>query len=737
MLSSCFRIMTYPCHALNKVSPREKIQLSVIGPEGAGKTTLCWQLTGSLKAKKGEHPLASAGAKTFGPIHDVGQKGMDVMLHDMGGRDGFRGIWKSYILKSHGIVFVVDASASAMAKAKRALDEIASDPQFQGKPLLIVSNKQDCDDVLGVVRVSKALNVKERGTECYRIIETIATDENTINVSEGGLAWIVDQICGQLSTINKMRHKAMEKHEIDLKKRVRESENDANDAISRRERAIERARETGQYKKGDKIQICLECNDVVATTKSIESSWRPVCESCDKKLKAVYDKKYGKIRCVVCGGKASRKSKLVGWKPVCNTCDTRLKKGETKEQIQATPEVHSSAGMSSVSSLLQNVTGTYATSEGTNEHVRMVGNKHAVFHENADGWWASLTIEDDATVRLEVAENGSTFTGTISETTNNVFVKWSDGDLWTQTKEKGSAAVSQASREIDFLLRICGEWATKQGTSEIVKQRALDDGDDTSEVVEVFHGFAAASAGGSTEVVKWGEIVTAISSKNDDTMRLQLTTTEGDRFEGTMKGRDAETTITWSDGDTWFALPPLLSHVAGKYRTADNSFERVAADENANDGAYKVYHNDDDKESWGHIRFDRAKTATESSTLVLELTDREDGTTYAASFEASTSSGIAVIQWSDGDRWEREMSAGETAELKSSLKLLKKERKLAKKKHRRIESTSKKDISSSSPSRRNNAPSKSPTKVVRHAATKTPCKAPRSARHRGGKKRVA
>jgi len=764
-------MVTPPCcgSGAARLLPESAVNVVVIGPESSGKTTLCWQVHDkhAQKHATGQKPMPTLGANKLDPIEGIGERETTVRLYDLGGRDSCRGIWKSYFHKVHAVIFVVDASAPTDS-AKQILCKATQHEDLRGKPLLVVCNKQDGDTCVGAVRMSKKLDLKNQGTDSYRIIETVGTDTHTSSVFRGGIGWLADQVMNQYETLDKRVREALEKEREAAESTLRESEAVVSKVREKRQRALEREMKKIEGKSADDgkpIQICLNCNDALATTKSLASAWRPVCAPCNKVLKVKYKKKYGGVKCIICGRKAVKKSSRVKWKPVCGVCDKRLEAGESKEDILASPsavdeepeeeeeEEEEDAPTSLSASVLQNVTGTYRTGDDCIEHVRMIGNQHVVFHDNANGYWATFTITSDRKVRLAVLEDDSSYTGTLSENNREVIVTWSDGDTWTQTKEVGSMKADTSSADCRILERMCGEWRTGQGTLEKVRIPSTYEGIPSS--LDVSHDLHLEKG---SKTFKWGSIARTARSLSGDPSdgeadaSIVLTTTDGETVDGTLSG----STITWSDGDRWVSVPRAFAFVAGHYTTSDGSVETIfALDHTCKSVSFEVRHGDD-VASWASFavhdsKGGRVSSAASVASIALQLTDCEDSSTYDATLKADLSSSSCSITFSDGDEWRRTMTDSEISTLRSffeelartkklldpsrmskmpSRKKSKKKKKTKKKKKIKTKVETPKKMEAAGRERPEKLVIPSPTKVIHRCdpESKTPCKGPSPAK---------
>lgn len=69
-------------------------------------------------------------------------------------------MFSAYFSQASGIIFVVDAcSQTRLPEAREALNEVLEHERMKGKPLLILANKQDCDNAIGEGPLSEQLNL--------------------------------------------------------------------------------------------------------------------------------------------------------------------------------------------------------------------------------------------------------------------------------------------------------------------------------------------------------------------------------------------------------------------------------------------------------------------------------------------------------------------------------------------------------------------------------------------------
>ena len=69
---------------------------------------------------------------------DFKQGKFDVTVFDLGGGKRIRGIWANYYAESHGVIFVLDASAEdRLQECKDCLEDVLKKEKIRGKRILL------------------------------------------------------------------------------------------------------------------------------------------------------------------------------------------------------------------------------------------------------------------------------------------------------------------------------------------------------------------------------------------------------------------------------------------------------------------------------------------------------------------------------------------------------------------------------------------------------------------------
>ena len=78
---------------------------------------------------------------------------------DLGGQTDLQGLWTKYYPECHSILFVVDATDTArMEEVGHIFETLINDDDVEGVPILILANKQDCQNALPIEGIKEIFN---------------------------------------------------------------------------------------------------------------------------------------------------------------------------------------------------------------------------------------------------------------------------------------------------------------------------------------------------------------------------------------------------------------------------------------------------------------------------------------------------------------------------------------------------------------------------------------------------
>ena len=168
-------------HATSK----QEYSVLLLGLDNAGKTTLLEQIKSTYSPD--HHPHLNTVPTVGQNVSVVDLPDLYLRIWDVGGQHSLRGLWRSYYGNCHAIVFVIDSTdvgdadierlskgvgndehEGRLEECKLVLEDVLENEDTEGVPVLVLANKQDCEDCVEVVRIKEGLVRKvfegEKGT---------------------------------------------------------------------------------------------------------------------------------------------------------------------------------------------------------------------------------------------------------------------------------------------------------------------------------------------------------------------------------------------------------------------------------------------------------------------------------------------------------------------------------------------------------------------------------------------
>lgn len=134
---------------------KRNITLGLFGLDNAGKSSILENLANE---EVDENPLPTMGYSS----RRFSKGRYNILLMDLGGGPDIRGIWPKYFAETHGIIYVVDTSdVDRMTECKEELLKLLKDNRMTCKPLLILCNKSDKQESIGLLEVMEKLDLRK------------------------------------------------------------------------------------------------------------------------------------------------------------------------------------------------------------------------------------------------------------------------------------------------------------------------------------------------------------------------------------------------------------------------------------------------------------------------------------------------------------------------------------------------------------------------------------------------
>ncbi|KAM8840339.1 ADP-ribosylation factor-like protein 4A isoform 1-T2 [Spinachia spinachia] len=136
------------------------LHIVILGLDCAGKTTVLYRLR--FNEFVNTVPTKGFNAERIKMSFGVWRRTVSFHFWDVGGQEKLRPLWRSYTRCADGIVFVVDSvDAERIEEAKTELHKITRLTANQGVPVLVVANKQDLRNSLGMAELESMLALGE------------------------------------------------------------------------------------------------------------------------------------------------------------------------------------------------------------------------------------------------------------------------------------------------------------------------------------------------------------------------------------------------------------------------------------------------------------------------------------------------------------------------------------------------------------------------------------------------
>lgn len=130
----------------------KEYKVVMVGLDNAGKTTILYKLS------LGEVVVSQA---TVGSnVELVKYKNIQLEIWDLGGQQNLRPFWSTYYKGADAVVMVVDSTDRArVGVAKNELFNLLENEELAKVPILVLANKQDLKDAMGVEELSTNLSL--------------------------------------------------------------------------------------------------------------------------------------------------------------------------------------------------------------------------------------------------------------------------------------------------------------------------------------------------------------------------------------------------------------------------------------------------------------------------------------------------------------------------------------------------------------------------------------------------
>ncbi|KAG7527300.1 hypothetical protein FFLO_07071 [Filobasidium floriforme] len=143
---------------------QKKLEVTIVGLQASGKTSL----TNVLAANQFSSDVVPTVAFN---LKQVKKGNVNMKIWDLGGQPKFRNMWDRYARGADAIVYVVDsADRATIPTAASELHSLLAVQALAGVPLLVLANKNDLPEAMGVDEMIGAMGlerIRDRAVSCY------------------------------------------------------------------------------------------------------------------------------------------------------------------------------------------------------------------------------------------------------------------------------------------------------------------------------------------------------------------------------------------------------------------------------------------------------------------------------------------------------------------------------------------------------------------------------------------
>ena len=164
---------------------RRETGILILGLDNAGKTATLYSLH---LGEAIEYCVPTIGFN----VEQVNVGKLDISMWDVGGQNRFRNLWPHYFAQADGIAFVIDsADTDRHDEVKEELHALMSHKELNGKPFLILANKQDLPNARSRNELIELLQLETVDWTPWHVVECCATKNQRAKI---GFEWLADHL---------------------------------------------------------------------------------------------------------------------------------------------------------------------------------------------------------------------------------------------------------------------------------------------------------------------------------------------------------------------------------------------------------------------------------------------------------------------------------------------------------------------------------------------------------------
>lgn len=166
----------------------EPLHIVMLGLDGSGKTTILYRMKLDQNIYE-TRPTTAFNVETISVLKNK------FRIWDVSGTESHRSLWKAYIRKSHGIIFVIDSTdTDRFEEAKVELENVLNCDVTKKLPILILANKQDKKTSISAISLSRKLNLDSLDKSVkWRLCDSSGCYGNGLNEAMIELAQMIEE----------------------------------------------------------------------------------------------------------------------------------------------------------------------------------------------------------------------------------------------------------------------------------------------------------------------------------------------------------------------------------------------------------------------------------------------------------------------------------------------------------------------------------------------------------------
>ncbi|CAO1399131.1 unnamed protein product [Diamesa hyperborea] len=171
---------------------KDEYNVLILGLDDAGKSTYLE----AAKTKFTKNYIAMKYITTTVGLNigQIDMSGIRLSFWDLGGQSELQSLWDKYYDESHAVIYVIDSNdRDRMNESKELFDKMIKNELLSGVPLLILANKQDIPECMGVREIKPVFQQAGPliGRRDCLIIPISALNGEGV---DEGINWLVDSL---------------------------------------------------------------------------------------------------------------------------------------------------------------------------------------------------------------------------------------------------------------------------------------------------------------------------------------------------------------------------------------------------------------------------------------------------------------------------------------------------------------------------------------------------------------